>query len=74
MIFYQDLESLVNKYFSEQMLQLNIPGAVFVLVKDGKLLLSKGYGFANLDKKIVVTPELWKLNLYYFNGLMIIVC
>ncbi|MFM7372916.1 MAG: serine hydrolase domain-containing protein, partial [Sphaerospermopsis kisseleviana] len=38
-------------------LQLNIPGAVFVLVKDGKLLLSKGYGFAKLDKKIVVTPE-----------------
>ncbi|MFM6007502.1 MAG: serine hydrolase domain-containing protein [Sphaerospermopsis kisseleviana] len=57
MLFYQDLESFVNKYFSEQTLQLNIPGAVFVLVKDGKLLLSKGYGFANLDKKIVVTPE-----------------
>ncbi|MEA5515387.1 serine hydrolase domain-containing protein [Nodularia sp. UHCC 0506] len=57
MTFYQDLEPFVDKYFSEQMLQLNIPGAVFVLVKGDKLLLNKGYGFANLDKKIVVTPD-----------------
>jgi CubicO group peptidase (beta-lactamase class C family) len=57
MAFFQDLETFVDQYFSEQMVQLNIPGAVFVLVKGNELLLAKGYGFANLEKKIEVIPD-----------------
>ena len=33
-----------------------VPGAVVVLVKDGKPLLQKGYGFADLDKSVPVDP------------------
>jgi CubicO group peptidase (beta-lactamase class C family) len=33
------------------------PGVAVLVVKDGKVLLKKGYGLANLDKKIPVTPE-----------------
>lgn len=57
MAFFQDLETFVDGYFSEQMIQLNVPGAVFVLVKGDELLLAKGYGFANVEKKIEVIPE-----------------
>lgn len=57
MAFSQDLETFVDQYFSEQMSRLNIPGAVFVLVRGEELVLAKGYGWANLAKQITVTPE-----------------
>jgi CubicO group peptidase (beta-lactamase class C family) len=34
-----------------------IPGAVFVLVKDGRVLFSRGYGFADVEAKRPVDPE-----------------
>ncbi|NGZ86172.1 serine hydrolase domain-containing protein [Duganella aceris] len=34
-----------------------VPGAVVVLVKDGKPLLQKGYGYADWDKSTPVDPE-----------------
>lgn len=36
---------------------MGVPGAVFVVVKDGKVLLQKGYGYADVEKKIPVDPE-----------------
>lgn len=39
------------------MLKEHIPGAVFVLVKDGKIFFSKGYGYADLEQKIPVIPD-----------------
>jgi CubicO group peptidase (beta-lactamase class C family) len=33
------------------------PGAAVLVVKDGKVLLKKGYGLADLDKRTPVTPE-----------------
>lgn len=53
----QELEAFVDKFFAEQMLKEHIPGAVFTLVKDGKIFFSKGYGYANLEKKIPVVPD-----------------
>lgn len=35
----------------------NIPGAVFLFVKDGRVFFQKGYGYANLEKKIPFDPE-----------------
>lgn len=52
-----ELESFTNNVFSRKMQKLNIPGAVISIVKDGKLILSKGYGYANLDKKTLVIPD-----------------
>src|SRR4051794_28370849 len=34
----------------------DIPGAVVVVVKDGQILTSRGYGYANLEKKTKVDP------------------
>ncbi|HEY8558900.1 MAG TPA: serine hydrolase domain-containing protein [Pyrinomonadaceae bacterium] len=41
----------MDKIFAEQMPKYNIPGAVFTLVKDGKIIFSKGYGYADPEKK-----------------------
>jgi CubicO group peptidase (beta-lactamase class C family) len=53
----QELETFLDKFFSEKMEELHIPGAVFVLVKDGEILCAKGYGYADLGKRIPVTPD-----------------
>ena len=34
-----------------------LPGAVVSVVKDGKILLAGGYGYADVDKRIPVNPE-----------------
>lgn len=52
-----DIAAFADRFFSEQMAKHHIPGAVFVLVKDGEIVVSKGYGYANLDRKISVDPE-----------------
>ncbi|BAZ39224.1 beta-lactamase [Calothrix sp. NIES-4101] len=53
----QELESFLDKYVPENMQEYNVPGLVFVLVQDGKILSQKAYGYANLEKKIPVTPD-----------------
>lgn len=52
-----ELEAFLDPIFASQMEQLHIPGAVFVLVKDGALFFSKGYGLADLEKQTPVSPE-----------------
>ena len=52
-----NLNNFCNRYFQEKILEFNIPGAVFSLVKDGSLLLNKGYGLANIESQIPVFPE-----------------
>ncbi len=39
------------------MAKYNVPGALFVLVRDGKIFFMKGYGYADLEKKLPVFPE-----------------
>jgi CubicO group peptidase (beta-lactamase class C family) len=34
-----------------------VPGAVFVMVKDGAVFIRKGYGYANVDEKTPVLPD-----------------
>lgn len=41
------LEASLDQFFAEQLPALHVPGAAFVMVKDGKVVLSRGYGFAN---------------------------
>jgi CubicO group peptidase (beta-lactamase class C family) len=53
----QELEKFLDAIFTEQMEKQHIPGAAFVFVKDGRVFFSKGYGFANLERKVRVVPE-----------------
>lgn len=39
------------------MQKLRIPGAVVAVVRDGKIVFSKGYGVADLEKKTPVVPD-----------------
>jgi CubicO group peptidase (beta-lactamase class C family) len=51
-----DLEFFLDEFFAQNMEELNIPGAAIVVVEDGEILLSKGYGFADLEEQIPVDP------------------
>jgi uncharacterized protein (TIGR02246 family) len=46
----KELETLLDPIFAERMKKLNIPGAVISVVKDGKIIFTKGYGVADIEK------------------------
>ena len=56
------LAKLIDPVFASGMKRENIPGAVFVLVKDGEVVLAKGYGVADVssgrrvDAKTTIFP------------------
>lgn len=52
-----ELEAFLDGFFSSAMKQYHVPGLVFVMVKDGQVFLSKGYGYADLATQRRVDPE-----------------
>lgn len=48
------LAEFVQERMDEQMKRLRIPGAVIAIVKDGRILLSQGYGQADLEQDLPV--------------------
>jgi CubicO group peptidase (beta-lactamase class C family) len=52
-----ELEAFLDAFIGEQMEEKHIPGAAFVLVRDGEILLSKGYGYADMENRIPVDPK-----------------
>lgn len=52
-----DLESFLDGMMPAQLERENIAGAVISVVKDGKLLFAKGYGYADIDKRQPVTSD-----------------
>lgn len=48
------LETFIDGIIGTQMKALDIPAVSVSIVKDGKLAISKGYGFADIEKKIPV--------------------
>lgn len=52
-----DLEAFIDDFFAEEMEDLHIPGAAIAIVKDGSILLTKGYGYADLENQTPVIPE-----------------
>ena len=51
-----ELEAFLDGFFAQKMEELHIPGVAFVMVKDGQVFFSKGYGYADLEKQIPVDP------------------
>lgn len=47
----------MNSVLVDKMGKYNVNGSNFVVVKDGKVLLNKGYGYADKDKKIPVDKD-----------------
>jgi len=52
-----ELEAFLDKFMASNMAEYHIAGAAVSVVKDGEVLLSKGYGYANLEKGIPIDPE-----------------
>ncbi len=52
-----ELEAFLDTLFAKQMEENHIAGAAVAVVKDGKLFFAKGYGYADLEKRIPVDPE-----------------
>src|SRR3954470_8364836 len=46
-----DLEPFLEGLINSQLLNRNMAGAVIAVVADGKLVLAKGYGYADFEKK-----------------------
>ncbi|MFC9711037.1 serine hydrolase [Paenibacillus sp. NPDC056933] len=53
----QSVEAFADEYFSQPDVQKQLNGAVFVVVKDGKVIMSKGYGYEDMVSKKPVDPE-----------------
>ena len=52
-----EVQAFMDGLMAAEMSQNHVPGAVVVVVKDGKVLLSKGYGYADLQTRTPVDPE-----------------
>src|SRR5256885_12202945 len=53
----QDLEPFLDGLIPSQLRTRNLAGAVVSVVKDGQVLLQKGYGYADLEAKKPVLPD-----------------
>ena len=52
-----EIQEFADNFFKKNMNSYHIPGAVLVVVKDGRVILSKGYGYADLKNQVPVSPE-----------------
>jgi len=51
------IDKCISQAMDELMPRFHVPGAVFVLIKDGKVHFARGYGFANLETKEPMNAE-----------------
>jgi CubicO group peptidase (beta-lactamase class C family) len=54
---HNDLEAFFDGVIPLQLERSDVAGASVLLMKDGQVLLQKGYGYADLSKKLPVNPE-----------------
>jgi CubicO group peptidase (beta-lactamase class C family) len=52
-----DVSAFLDGFMPMQLQRENIAGAVVLVVKDGRVLFAKGYGYSNVDKKTPVTVD-----------------
>jgi CubicO group peptidase (beta-lactamase class C family) len=53
----EKLAEFTDNFFREKLARHNVPGVAIVIVKDGKIIFSKGYGYANIETKRPVDPK-----------------
>ena len=53
----QSVEEFADAYFAREDVKKKLTGALFVVVKDGKILLNKGYGYADMAAKTPINPD-----------------
>lgn len=55
-IAQHEIERTIDSLMSDSLNRLHIPGAAVVITR-GTFIFSKGYGFANLEKKMAMDPD-----------------
>ncbi|HEU4932799.1 MAG TPA: serine hydrolase domain-containing protein, partial [Pyrinomonadaceae bacterium] len=50
-------EKKIDEYLRTQMQAQQIPGIALAVVRDGKIVLARGYGLANVEHQVPVKPE-----------------
>ncbi|WP_268626438.1 beta-lactamase family protein [Paenibacillus alvei] len=53
----KEVEQFADEFFNRPEIKDSMAGAAFVVVKGDKVLLKKGYGYADVDKKLPVDPN-----------------
>ena len=53
----EDLEPFLDGLVSRELKRFDIAGAVIAVVKDGQLLLAKGYGYSDVARRIAPSPD-----------------
>ncbi|AJS58238.1 serine hydrolase [Paenibacillus sp. IHBB 10380] len=53
----KEIQAFIDPVFAEKMKKYNVNGSNFVVVKDGKVLVNKGYGYADKEKKTLVDKD-----------------
>jgi len=54
---FDSLESFFDGFLKSQMEEYKVPGVTISVVKDGEILLKKGYGYYDLENKKRVDPD-----------------
>jgi CubicO group peptidase (beta-lactamase class C family) len=57
-----DFSSFTEKIMGDELVRFGIPGAVVIAVKDGRVLFSEGFGFADLAGHIPMNPDATLVN------------
>jgi len=52
-----DVEAFLDGFVPMQLERENIAGAVVLVVKDGKVLFARGYGYGDVEKKTPVSVD-----------------
>src|SRR5687768_10526188 len=46
-----------DEFITAQLREQNIPGLALAIVENGKIIKAEGYGYADLERKIPITPS-----------------
>ncbi|RNB69572.1 serine hydrolase domain-containing protein [Brevibacillus panacihumi] len=53
----KEVEQFADDFFNRPVIKENMAGAAFAVVKGDKVLVNKGYGYADVKKKLPVDPD-----------------
>ena len=53
----ENLEKFLDEFIPPEMESAHVPGLVITVVRSDEVLLAKGYGYADLDNQVPMTPQ-----------------
>lgn len=53
----EDLQQFIDAFFKKNMDKYSVPGAAIVVVKDGKEVFKRGYGYSDVKAKVAVDAD-----------------